>query len=69
MRYKYTDTIDHGSTQRNVIIETAPDQYTSFPATIGNPAYDGFLTQTGLTDEQVQEVEPDVWHDMPAVTE
>lgn len=37
----------------------------SFPVEISNPNYDQFLTETGLTDTEVHELEPDVWYDFP----
>ena len=41
------------------------ENFVNFPATVGNPNYDQFLTQTGLTDAEVHELEPDVWYDFP----
>ena len=64
MRYKVTDSPTLAGVQRSVSIETAPEAFTSFPAEVGNPNYDNFLESQGLTDAEVQAMEPDVWHDM-----
>ena len=60
MRYR----ILLGSTARNVNVETAANEFASFPAEVGNPVYDSFLESQSLTDAEVQAMEPDVWHDM-----
>lgn len=37
----------------------------TFIADKSNPDYVRFLEQTGLTDVEVHELEPDVWYDFP----
>ena len=64
MRYKIVEVQAQDTMQRHVIVETAPEQYTSFPATADNGAYGAFLESQSLTDAEVQAMEPDVWHDM-----
>lgn len=61
MRYKIIETQSFDQTQRHVVIERASGEYTSFPASLDNPAYVAFLEQTGLTDTEVQAAELDVW--------
>ena len=58
MRYKIIETVSFDTTQRHVIVETAPEQYTSFPAIVGNSAFDGFIEQTGV---DVETAPLDVW--------
>jgi ABC-type oligopeptide transport system substrate-binding subunit len=41
------------------------ENFTSFPAEVGNPNYDAFLEQAQLTDKQVHSLKPDVWYDFP----
>lgn len=66
--YQIIETVSFGTTQRHIIIDQGDGQFTSFPAQVGNPAYDGFLTSTGLTDEDVQTGDLDVWKPIPQVT-
>ena len=65
MRFTIIETV-FVVTVRKVLVQTGEDQYTSFPAEVGNPVYDSFLESQGLTDAEVQAMEPDVWHDMAA---
>lgn len=64
MRYKTFDVDSMDGTQRHIVIETAPDTFTSFPALADNAAYESFLESQSLTDAEVQAMEPDIWHDM-----
>jgi hypothetical protein len=64
MRYQIMVTESMSGAQRHVLREDGPDQFTSFPAEVGNPVYDSFLESQGLTDAEVQTMEPDIWHDM-----
>ena len=64
MRYRIIVAESMGGPMRHVIVETVPDEFTSFPAKVGNPNYDSFLESQSLTDAEVQAMEPDVWHDM-----
>lgn len=64
MRYMIVTRVEIDGTHRHVIVEQAEDRFTSFPAEVGNPVYDSFLESQGLTDAAVQDMEPDVWHDM-----
>ena len=41
------------------------NEFISFPAKVGNPNYDAFLTQAELTDKQVHALKPDAWYDFP----
>lgn len=66
--YEIIESSEHHITSRSVIIDNGDGEFTSFPATVGNPAYDGFLTQTGLTDEDIQTGDLNVWKPIPAVT-
>ena len=52
----------------NILVTNDDDNFISFPAEIGNPNYDQFLEQTGLTDTEVHELEPDVWYEMLTLT-
>jgi hypothetical protein len=49
----------------NVTTTSDDENFTSFPAEIGNPNYDAFLTQAELTDKQVHALKPDVWYNFP----
>lgn len=53
--------------QEFISVTTTVDEinFVSFPVEIGNPNYDQFLEQTGLTDAEVHELEPNVWYDFP----
>lgn len=45
----------------NITTKSNDENLVSFPAEIGNPNYDQFLTQTGLTDAQVRELSVGEW--------
>lgn len=62
MRYMKIEAPDEFSTN-NIAVESDNSGY-SFPTTVGNNVYDAFLQSQGLTDEEVQALEPGVWHDM-----
>jgi hypothetical protein len=64
---KYMMTFSEFFKIKNYNITTTSDDevFTSFPAEIGNPNYDAFLTQAELTDKQVHALKPDVWYDFP----
>lgn len=47
-----------------VVIDHGGEAFTSFPAEVGNPVYDGFLQSQDLTDPAVQAMTPDEWHDI-----
>lgn len=63
----YMLTIYEGYSGREYNISVTPDMehMTSFPAVVGNPNYDAFLTQAELTDAEVHELTPDIWYDFP----
>ena len=66
MKYLFNEMFDvHNNIIRNVTTTSDDVSFTSFPAVVGNPNYDAFLTQVGLTDAQVHELEPNVWYDLP----
>lgn len=65
MRYKIIEQELREETLTSLIISSGDESFVSFPAVVGNPNYDQFLTQTGLTDAEVHELEPDVWYDFP----
>ena len=56
MEYKtVTVTNTDGTTTDHIIIDHGNDQYTSFPAVEGNPAYEAWLeSQRGETDQTGQ---------------
>ena len=64
MRYKFSDFATIAGSHRNVTIDRGNNEFTYFPAEVGNPNYDAFLESQSLTDAEVQAMEPDVWHDM-----
>jgi len=65
MRYKVVViVVPMSDTLRSVMIDRGNEEFTSFPATVGNPVYDSFLASQSLTDAEVQAMDPDVWHDM-----
>jgi hypothetical protein len=66
MRYRLAVTEYDGQTFRSVIVDHGGEQFTAIPAVVGNPVYDSFLESQGLTDADVQAMEPDEWHDMAA---
>lgn len=39
--------------------------FTNFTGEVGNPNYDQFLADTGLTDKKVQALTPNKWYDFP----
>jgi hypothetical protein len=63
MKYMYTVIETPVSTSENITTTVDDETFTNFPAEIGNPNYDQFLEQTGLTDKQVHALTPDVWYD------
>jgi len=65
MRYRILVSESFGAEHRSVNVDDGVG-FTSFPAIVGNPNYDGFLESQELTDEDVQAMEPDVWHEMVA---
>lgn len=62
MKYMKIEAPDELSTN-NIAVETETSGY-SFPTVIGNNVYDSFLVSQNLTDEEVQALEPGIWHDM-----
>ena len=65
MRYKVVAmVVPMSGTLRSVMVDRGNEEFTSFPAEVGNPVYDSFLESQSLTDAEVQAMEPDVWHDM-----
>jgi hypothetical protein len=65
MKYIMTVFKSFGSENYNITTTSDDVVFTSFPAEIGNPNYDAFLTQAELTDKQVHALKPDVWYDFP----
>lgn len=65
MKYKTVKSELFGVVSTSVITTNDEVAFTSFNAVIGNPNYDQFLVQVGLTDAEVHELEPDVWYDFP----
>jgi hypothetical protein len=66
MRYKISERVALEGLRRDVVVDRGDEGFTSFPAKVGNPVYDSFLDSQGLTDAEVQAMEPDVWHDLSA---
>ena len=64
MRFQIIEIASDGASKRHVVIDRGNGEFTSFPAEVGNPNYDSFLESQGLTDAEVQAMEPDTWHDM-----
>lgn len=64
MKYKKS-IIDFSTEPAEIITISMDDNLISFPAELGNPNYDAFLTSAKLTDEEVHALEPDVWYDFP----
>ena len=64
MRFRFLAETVFGVPHIFVIVDRGNDEFTSFPAAVGNPNYDAFLESQGLTDAEVQAMEPDIWHDM-----
>ena len=64
MRYKVIVCESMSGPLRHIVLDTAPEQFMSFPAVAENPHYGAFLESQSLTDAEVQAMEPDVWHDM-----
>lgn len=65
MKYKKTVITLLDVTNTGIVTTKDDINFTSFPAEIGNPNYDAFLTQAELTDKQVHALKPDVWYDFP----
>jgi hypothetical protein len=65
MKYMMNIIESFGSKNYNITTTSDDEVFTSFPAVIGNPNYDAFLTQAELTDKQVHALKPDVWYDFP----
>jgi hypothetical protein len=65
MKYMMTILEFMGNESYNITTTSDDVVFTSFPAVIGNPNYDTFLTQAELTDKQVHGLKPDVWYDFP----
>lgn len=63
MRFRILATTIMGAMRLSVNIDRGSNEFTSFSAEIGNPVYDAFLESQGLTDAEVQAMEPDIWHD------
>lgn len=68
MKYMLTIIEDREEKFYNITTTSDDVNFTSFPATVGNPNYDQFLEQTGLTDVEVHELEPNVWYQMLTLT-
>ena len=64
MRFQIIEIASDGASRRHVVIDRGSGEFTSFPATVGNPVYDSFLESQSLTDIEVQAMTPDIWHDM-----
>lgn len=45
----------------NISTTVDDENFTSFPAEIGNPNYDAFLIQVDLTDKEVKALPTDEW--------
>lgn len=67
MFYMVSDIVSPSGDGLSTFITTSQDkvELTIFRAEVGNPNYDQFLEQAGLTDTEVHELEPDVWYDLP----
>lgn len=61
MKYMITVFDSMGGENTNVTITSNDVDFISFPAVVGNPNYDQFLIQVGLTDEEVHELPVDEW--------
>ena len=68
MKYQLLEILFDGETQKIVNVLLSENSGINFPAEKGNPNYDQFLEQTGLTDTEVHELEPDVWYEMLTLT-
>lgn len=64
MAYVVTVSTAFQQQSRSITVDRGNEEFTSFPAKVGNPDYDSFLESQSLTDAEVQAMEPDVWHDM-----
>ena len=64
MRYMVKKYTLYGRDFASVLIDRGNEEFTSFPAEVGNPNYDSLLESQSLTDAEVQAMEPDVWQDM-----
>lgn len=65
MKYMVVSLESLETQHSNVTITADGENFTSFPAVVGNPNYDAFLEQTDLTDIEVHELKPDIWYDFP----
>ena len=65
MKYMMTVLEFMGSENYNITTTSDDENFTSFPAEVGNPNYDKFLEQAELTDKEVHALTPDVWYDFP----
>jgi hypothetical protein len=65
MKYSLNQYKSHNVICSNITTTSDETTFTSFPAVVGNPNYDAFLTQAELTDKQVHALKPDVWYDFP----
>lgn len=68
MKYKVVNSELFDVISYSVIATNDDVAFTSFPAEIGNSAYDQFLEQAQLTDTQVKALKPDTWYDFPKET-
>lgn len=65
MKYIYTVIDTPVFTAKTITTTEDEDIFTNFPAEVGNPNYDAFLTQVDLSNEEVHALTPDVWYDFP----
>ena len=65
MKYLFTVIELSENKLYNITTTTDDENFTSFPAVVGNPNYDAFLVQANLTDKKVQALTPDKWYDFP----
>jgi hypothetical protein len=68
-KYKYNIFLQGDFNLPSITTTVDKENFVIFPAEAGNPAYEDFLRQAKLTDEQVHELTPDTWHDFPEATE
>jgi hypothetical protein len=65
MKYMLTVIQDVKENFYSITVTGDSVNFISFPAQIGNPNYNAFLTQAELTDKQVHDLTLDVWYDFP----
>lgn len=65
MKYMYNSIELPSAVIGNITTTSDDENFTSFPAEIGNPNYDQFLIQAKLTDKKVKALTPDKWYDFP----